>query len=268
MADKRVMGKCHICGRYRKLSFEHIPPQSAGNVHKHLLFTAEELLKPGSPMHTSMDNSVQDLKQAHVHYKQLQRGAGLTTICEECNNYLGQNYVTEFVNLYSAIESWCTGPDAPVYKSGTHGEIPGISFTVNQFKPLAFFKQVISNFATCLPYGKLPGVDYYLTHRENTHFPKYYKLRLMIWPKRPERIAHAGWSKVFVGRGLYYKTAKLIIPPFVFNLYDTRNNSLPPSPLGGITAMSDVPFGETRSTTFSLPLLSDEQVKLDGFLFT
>lgn len=268
MAAKCIMGNCHICGRYGKLSFEHIPPQALGNVHKHLLFSAEELLKPGSPMHTSMDNSVQDLKQAHVHYEQRQRGAGLSTICKECNNYMGPNYVPEFVNLYSAIESWCAGPDAPVYKWGKHGEIPGIRFTVNQFKPLAFFKQVISNFATCLPYGELPEVKCYLTDRENTQFPKYYRLCLKIWPRLPEWIAYSGWSKVFVGGGLYYTTAKLIIPPFVCNLYDTRNNSLPPSPLGDITVMSNVPFGEAKDTVFSLPLLSDEQAKQDGFLFT
>lgn len=39
---------------------------------------------------------------------------------------------------------------------------------------------------------ELSGVDYYLTDRENTHFPEYYRLRLMIWPKRPEWIAYAG----------------------------------------------------------------------------
>lgn len=90
----------------------------------------------------------------------------------------------------------------------------------------------------------------------------------MIWPKRPEWIAYAGWSKVFVGVGLYYTTAKLIIPPFVFNLYDTRNSSLIPPALGDITAMSNVPFEEIKGTLFSFPLLSDEQAKQDGFLFT
>lgn len=268
MTDEHKKGYCHICGRYGELSFEHIPPRATGNNHRHLLFTAEELLKSGSTVHTSMNNSVQDFRKAHVRYTQLQRGAGLNTICEECNNYLGQNYVPMFVNLYSAIASWCFGPDRPIYKQGMPWEVPGLKFEVDWLMPLAFFKQVISNFATCLPAGELPGVADYLRNRDNTNFPTFYQLCLSVWPKRQGWTAFAGWSTVCLTTGMHYRVTKLIIPPLVFSLFDLRDSPKACAPMGDITPMSRVPFGETWGVTFRLPLVSDDQANQEGFIFT
>ena len=38
-------GYCHICGKYGKLSFEHIPPQKALNNNKALVYTGENAIK-------------------------------------------------------------------------------------------------------------------------------------------------------------------------------------------------------------------------------
>ena len=38
-------GYCHICGKYGKLSFEHIPPQKALNNNKAIVYTGENAIK-------------------------------------------------------------------------------------------------------------------------------------------------------------------------------------------------------------------------------
>ena len=42
---KAVYGKCHICGEYGELSFEHIPPQAALNKGQVKAYSGEEILK-------------------------------------------------------------------------------------------------------------------------------------------------------------------------------------------------------------------------------
>ena len=38
-------GFCHICGRYGKLSYKHIPPLKALNNGKAIIYTGNEALK-------------------------------------------------------------------------------------------------------------------------------------------------------------------------------------------------------------------------------
>ena len=45
MMSKKQEGFCHICGRYGKLTFEHIPPKKALNSKKAMVYQGEEALK-------------------------------------------------------------------------------------------------------------------------------------------------------------------------------------------------------------------------------
>lgn len=38
-------GRCHICGREGKLSFEHIPPRSMGNDHSVRSYRGVDIIK-------------------------------------------------------------------------------------------------------------------------------------------------------------------------------------------------------------------------------
>lgn len=87
MARKKVFGDCLICGTDTKLTFEHVPPESAFNNHrvarKHIL----ELINK-DPDHYF------DGKH-HIS----QRGAGAYTLCEKCNNDTGAWYGDAFANF-------------------------------------------------------------------------------------------------------------------------------------------------------------------------
>ena len=68
-------GYCHICGKYGKLSFEHIPPQKALNNNKALVYTGE--------------NAIKRYKGENAKYKNQQQGMGGFTLCDNCNNNTG-----------------------------------------------------------------------------------------------------------------------------------------------------------------------------------
>lgn len=68
-------GKCYICGRIGKLSFEHIPPRKAFNERPVIKAQFEELvgLGPDEPITGQIQ----------------QRGRGEYTLCPRCNNNTG-----------------------------------------------------------------------------------------------------------------------------------------------------------------------------------
>ena len=64
MARKRVVGKCHICGKEGKLTFEHIPPGATYNKQSVRMVKLMDLLKAESEediLYASFDNKI-------VHY--------------------------------------------------------------------------------------------------------------------------------------------------------------------------------------------------------
>ena len=119
--SKKHFGICHLCGIQTKLSFEHVPPQSAFNDQGILRSTFEQMLENEHP---------DDFKG-----RQQQRGAGGYTLCEKCNNDTGLWYVPAFT-------SWAQ--QAMRFVIGTRGR-PTLEYPFNLF-PLRVLKQVICMF--------------------------------------------------------------------------------------------------------------------------
>lgn len=138
---------CRICGEHKPLTLEHIPPRSTGNDHVVVVHRGDEAV-----MHSLFDMEVRDddgYRQSH--------GMTFKTLCEDCNEYLGANYVETFKGLYLdfAHESGdiLDGLDRDRNESETDGVERYCRFDLNEgFRPLAFVKQVVSNFcATTAP---------------------------------------------------------------------------------------------------------------------
>lgn len=77
-------GICHICGEYKKLSYEHVPPETAFNNCR---------VKGWHPLNL-INVSPQDYDTQK--YEQFQKGAGAYTLCERCNNTTGKWYGDAF----------------------------------------------------------------------------------------------------------------------------------------------------------------------------
>jgi len=73
---------CRICGKYGKLSFEHVPPQSA--------FNSERVVT--SPIGEGLDRPVDEPPRGKI----VQGGVGDFTLCGQCNNDTGSWYANEF----------------------------------------------------------------------------------------------------------------------------------------------------------------------------
>jgi hypothetical protein len=76
------IGYCRICGNYRKLTVNHVPPKACGNNNRiEIIYDNKKLIS--------------------------QNGLNCKTICEECNNILlGSNYDKELIRLYKEIKSF------------------------------------------------------------------------------------------------------------------------------------------------------------------
>ena len=123
MARKPVFGNCRICRKYKKLSFEHVPPRAAFNDCPAVGKQIFELINKNP------DNYFE--KKGRIS----QRGVGAYTFCEECNNNTGGWYGTAFAEW--ARQSM----DILEYAHGS----PSLYYRFRIF-PLRVVKQIICMF--------------------------------------------------------------------------------------------------------------------------
>lgn len=102
---KPVFGTCRICARDADLTFEHIPPRSAGNATRARAMSVEDMLVRGA-----------DIDFPSNGWTGSQRGAGMHVLCGGCNNGCGLRLVPEYTALaLTMIDAMSrqvtTGPD-------------------------------------------------------------------------------------------------------------------------------------------------------------
>ena len=77
---------CALCGKKRKLTFEHIPPRAALNNKPVKVVTGEALINQIG------DSNKLPWDMNGVQYTINQKGSGRYSLCEECNNKTGHWY--------------------------------------------------------------------------------------------------------------------------------------------------------------------------------
>ena len=88
---KPLTGHCRLCGEWRKLTYEHIPPRSSGNREPRRVVSAFEVLKATTITEFPTTGS-----------KIQQRGSGFYVLCAECNQALSHlGYVEEYRQFVS-----------------------------------------------------------------------------------------------------------------------------------------------------------------------
>lgn len=133
--DKKF-GKCAICGKECKLTYEHIPPRKAFNNKNVKGYFGDEVLE----LVTTANRKPWDT--SGLKYVQMQKGTGKYSLCKSCNNYTGSKY-GEFYNdfVYKGIEYI----DMNFNKYMKSNQI---RIRFNPFFPLRFIKQVLSMFCS------------------------------------------------------------------------------------------------------------------------
>lgn len=114
-------GFCAICGEEKYLTFEHIPPEAAGNNSSTFMLYHKHLFD---------ENSFLFGKKSRSH-----KGQGLQSICQSCNNLTGSWYVNDYVKFSNQGIEALQNVDSN-----------NIVFGKYNIKPLNVLKQIISMF--------------------------------------------------------------------------------------------------------------------------
>ena len=121
-------GTCSLCGKYGRLTYEHIPPKSSFNSKPVYAVSGDALIK-------SKNREPWNLKG--LPYTNLQKGMGKYSLCRECNNNTGAWYGNEYVRVSDAAHLAITEKAQ--------------GFGIKDFYPLRFIKQVLSMFCSVNP---------------------------------------------------------------------------------------------------------------------
>lgn len=121
---KMEFGICRLCGEEKDLTFEHVPPRISFNkTTTYLSVPFEEYIKVDNP-----------LKEKYKG-KKMQGGIGYNSLCRECNNFLGSNYVNSY-------QKWVlTGKE--LFQKYT---FTSAHYTALSQEPLKIIKQILSMF--------------------------------------------------------------------------------------------------------------------------
>ena len=92
-------GICKLCGKKRKLTFEHVPPNKAFNSETVVNYFLKDI-NDTAPM---IDES--EISEKNIYGKDNQRGGGGYYLCGDCNNNTGSWYMDEYVDLAHAFHS-------------------------------------------------------------------------------------------------------------------------------------------------------------------
>ena len=236
--NRKREGRCHVCGKQCSLSFEHVPPRSAGNASRAKLYSGVDVVKKqGFDISGSFDG---------LSYDQMQQGAGVYSICQSCNSYFGANYVEVFSEALKGAR--CLFESHPA-----EGAVNCTILETDKMHALAFFKHVVSSFCATTQYGTMLDCRDFLLEKESNGFPSRYRLFMFAVPDVRSRGVRTGWTRPFQG-GTACQVAHLIMPPFGFSLLDL-SNSTGDAPISGcdITSFSKCKWGELPIVHLELP---------------
>lgn len=234
---KKQEGYCHICGKYGELSFEHIPPETALNKNRAIVYTGNDVIKK--------------YKGEKSRYINQQQGMGKYTLCASCNNITGSWYVPAYSDVAEDIAR-----SLHSNKQLTHGDI--VEFSFSRLPVLAFAKQVITMFCSLLPVEEVKrlGFDTFLLDKESNHINKaLFDLRMYLTPLNVGQLM-VGPSSVIHKAETGFETTiacDIGVYPFGFIL-----NLTPETPIEYGTSIMDffdAEYNGLYSTTFSLMYL-------------
>lgn len=125
----KSFGKCALCGKECEMSFEHIPPRAAFNNRPTKMYTGEKLLADGNRMPWDVQG---------LQYLNRQRGSGLFSLCEHCNNLTGAWYGDTYQEMAQIVAS--------TFRKWTDETNIGIG--IRDVYGARFIKQVLSMFCS------------------------------------------------------------------------------------------------------------------------
>lgn len=220
---------CRVCGNYRKLTFEHVPPQSAFN---------------SNPVFFQKSIHLHD-KESYLYGKRIlsNHGAGGYYLCKSCNNLTGSYYGESYKKFAY------TGMMALTFRIWASKTIV-FEYAI---KPLNILKQVLSMFMaidTSDQLLNLEGLSSFILDRKSKALPE--SMRVFIYHTTTMQVRN-GWGMARTEKGTHF-LGEITFPPFgiVYTLKSEpiRNDFLE------ITDFKNFTFNQTIQTRLSIPFLT------------
>ena len=231
MAKRKIEGRCHICGDFGPLSWEHVPPKQAFNsrpVEAH-------------PWIESLDFGIDDERPRG---KVLQRGMGGYTLCERCNNLTGHWYGTEFIN-------WCyRGRDILIQAEGK----PSLVY-LHYVLPLRVIKQVATMFFSACGENFRDNCDDlvgFVLNRERRYLPPRYDFYAYYNIEGTYRFSSIV-ATARLDRNQTSVFSEITFPPYGYVL--TLDSPPPDHRLFSISHFANYDYDEFRTFEMRLPVL-------------
>lgn len=233
MAKKQQFRECKLCGQTKKLTFEHVPPESAFNSQSIKKISFDESIKVMTGHEGRMPWDFEGLKG-----KIDQKGMGDYYLCEECNNNTGSWYISEYAKFAHTLNEMIHVENFTPRKR--------YSFELQDVHPLRIFKAAMVMFCDinngCFGDERIRK---FLLNKESTDFPgdKYQIYMCLISPgmQRIQNLAVMHLSGIGLvtiseisyyplGFSLYidkpegYTPPGLLINDFATRLYNEKGN--------------------------------------------
>lgn len=200
MARRKMQpGTCLLCGQDKLLNFEHVPPKSAFN-------KSTRYVSVPSDEYTKISNPIKNPPKGKI----LQGGTGYYAFCEDCNNFLGRNYVPSY-NRWVNAGAVILGKFPP--------NINSVLFTATQVEPLSILKQVVSmllalNDATYLK--AYPELSSFVRDPNSRELPEKYQVYAYL--NNEGQLRHKSHSLVSAPEFGMVNCTELAFPPFGYVL--------------------------------------------------
>jgi hypothetical protein len=192
---KAKEGNCALCNNVKKLSFEHIPPESAFN-NKPIYIQGYDHLKN---------------ENSHVFGKRMKsnKGFGAYTLCESCNNNTGGWYARDFAEFARQ------GMQILQSKNNPQHMIKG-DYNI---KPLNVLKQILTMFMSADKSNHLrtqKELVHFILSKDERSLPLKYRVFLYSNCSHTKRFI--GYTIVNAGRIGVQKWSEINFQPFGYLL--------------------------------------------------
>lgn len=223
---KKVYGKCALCGKEGKLSFEHIPPEAAFNKTPAKPISGDEFLLRGNtyPWET-----------AGIRYQNRQQGMGMYSLCESCNSFTGSAYGDEYREF----------AERAMYVVFSDEDLTQKSVVLKNVHPLRVIKQIASMFCSTTPIPQLDDLRTFVLDKNKCGIDRS-KYEIRMYFTRDNVIKWTGFNALIkVGESNPVVMSEITAFPLGFILY-LNPNEVKHKDGEDITSFSDCGYDDLR----------------------
>jgi hypothetical protein len=229
---KNREGNCALCGEFKKLSFEHVPPAAAFNNKPIFIQGSEHLIEQSS----------------YVYGKKMKsnKGFGGYTLCEACNNNTGDWYARDFAKFAHQGMEIIQKTEPQYIIKGTY-----------KIKPLNVIKQILTMFMSADKSGHLRSQEdlvEFLLNKESVGMPERYRIHLYSTLSPKKRML--GFSIVYDPKLGVQKWSEINFQPFGYLL--TEESKAAHEHMCDITNFGNINYDKELSIEISTVYLNVE----------